>query len=43
MWVLATNVLSRGITDTSIALGAAAGFGYGAYRTTTGDMELLPC
>ena len=40
MWVLATNVLSRGITDTSIALGAAAGLGYGAYRTTTGDMEL---
>ncbi|MDP7620978.1 MAG: ABC transporter ATP-binding protein [SAR324 cluster bacterium] len=40
MWVLATNVLSRGITDTSIALGAAAGLGYGAYRTVTGDMEL---
>ncbi len=40
MWVLATNVLSRGITDTSIALGAAAALGYGAYRTTTGDMEL---
>ena len=40
MWVLATNVLSRGITDTSIALGAATALGYGAYRTTTGEMEL---
>jgi ATP-binding cassette subfamily C protein CydCD len=40
MWVLATNVLSRGITDTSIAVGAAAGLGYGAYRTVAGEMEL---
>jgi len=40
MWVLATNSLSRGITDTSIALGAAAGLGYGAYRTMAGEMEL---
>ncbi len=40
MWVLATNVLSRGITDTSISLGAAAALGFGAYRTTTGEMEL---
>ena len=40
MWVLATNVLSRGITDTSIAVGAAAGLGYGAYRTIAGEMEL---
>ena len=40
MWVLATNSLSRGITDTSIAVGAAAGLGYGAYRTMAGEMEL---
>ena len=40
MWVLATNSLSRGITDTSIAVGAAAGLGYGAYRTIAGEMEL---
>ena len=40
MWVLATNVLSRGITDTSIAVGAAAGLWYGAYRTIAGEMEL---
>ena len=40
MWVLATNSLSRGITDTSIAVGAAVGLGYGAYRTMAGEMEL---
>src|SRR6202022_4459693 len=30
MWVLATNALARGITDTSIACGAAAALIYGA-------------
>ena len=40
MWVLATNSLSRGITDISIAVGAAAGLGYGAYRVIDGEMEL---
>ena len=40
MWVLATNSLSRGITDTAIAVGAAAGLGYGAFRVLDGNMEL---
>ena len=40
MWVLATNSLSRGITDISIAVGAAAGLGYGSYRVIDGEMEL---
>ncbi|MCZ6473295.1 MAG: ABC transporter ATP-binding protein [SAR324 cluster bacterium] len=40
MWVLSTNALSRGITDTGIALGAAATLALGAYRVQAGDMEL---
>ncbi len=40
MWVLATNSLSRGITDTGIAVGAAATLGLGAYRVTAGQMSL---
>ncbi|MHA1153426.1 MAG: thiol reductant ABC exporter subunit CydC [Alphaproteobacteria bacterium] len=40
MWVLATNSLSRGITDTGIAVGAAATLGLGAYRVTEGQMSL---
>jgi len=40
MWVLATNSLSRGITDTSITLGAAASLGLGAHRVATDQMEL---
>ena len=40
MWVLATNSLSRGITDTGIAVGAAATLALGAYRVTEGDMSL---
>ena len=40
MWVLATNSLSRGITDTSIALGAAVSLGLGAHRVATDQMEL---
>ena len=40
MWVLATNSLSRGITDTGIAVGAAATLGLGAYRVTEGAMSL---
>ncbi len=40
MWVLATNSLSRGITDTGIAVGAAATLGFGAYRVTEGAMSL---
>ena len=40
MWVLATNSLSRGITDTCIAVGAAAMLGLGAYRVTEGSMTM---
>ncbi len=40
MWVLATNSLSRGITDTGIAVGAAAALGLGAYRVGQGQMTL---
>ena len=39
MWVLATNSLSRGITDIGIALGAAAALAVSAYRASTGAME----
>ena len=40
MWVLATNSLTRGITDTGVALGAAAALTLGAYRVQSGDMEM---
>ena len=40
MWVLATNALSRGITDTGIAVGAAATLALGAYRVANGVMGL---
>ncbi|GAB4173809.1 MAG: hypothetical protein OHK0024_10480 [Thalassobaculales bacterium] len=40
MWVLATNVLARGITDTAIACGAAAALAVGAWRVEAGEMEL---
>ncbi|MCH6587622.1 MAG: ABC transporter ATP-binding protein, partial [Proteobacteria bacterium] len=40
MWVLATNSLSRGITDTGIAVGAAATLALGAYRVAEGVMSL---
>ncbi len=40
MGVLGTNTLSRGITDTGIAVGAAAALGWGAWRVQTGQMEL---
>jgi ATP-binding cassette subfamily C protein CydCD len=39
-WVLATNSLSRGITDTGLAVGAAVALGYGAYRVEGGAMSL---
>ena len=39
MWVLATNSLSRGITDIGIALGAAAALALSAYRVSEGLME----
>ena len=40
MWVLATNALARGITDTSIACGAAAALIYGATRVEAGALSL---
>ncbi len=40
MWVLGTNVLSRGITDCMIAIGAAAALALGAARVSAGEMEL---
>ncbi len=40
MWVLATNSLARGITDSSIAIGAAAALIYGAVRVESGAMAL---
>jgi ATP-binding cassette subfamily C protein CydCD len=40
MWVLATNSLARGITDASIATGAAAALIYGATRVQSGAMAL---
>jgi ATP-binding cassette subfamily C protein CydCD len=40
MWVLGTNTMGRGITDTGIALGAAIALGWGAYRVSAGEMSL---
>src|SRR5215813_4722950 len=40
MWVLGTNALARGITDTSIACGAVAALIYGATRVEAGAMSL---
>ena len=40
MWVLATNALSRGITDVGIAVGASAMLVLGAYRVIDGAMSL---
>ena len=40
MWVLGTNTLARGITDTAIAVGAAAALAMGAWRVSHGAMSL---
>ncbi|MEM7407559.1 MAG: ABC transporter ATP-binding protein [Pseudomonadota bacterium] len=40
MWVLATNSLSRGITDTGLAVGTAVALGVGAYRVQGGEMDI---
>lgn len=40
MWVLATNSLARGITDTGIAVGAAATLALGAWRVESGETSL---
>ena len=40
MWVLAQSVMTRGITDAGIAIGAAAALGLGAWRVANGKMSL---
>ena len=40
MWVLGTNSLARGITDSAIACGAAGALIYGATRVESGAMAL---
>ena len=40
MWILGTNVMTRGITDAAIAIGAAAALVLGAYRVEAGSMTL---
>lgn len=40
MWVLATNSLTRGITDTGITVGAAAGLAVGVARFHGGELGL---
>jgi ATP-binding cassette, subfamily B, bacterial len=40
MWVLATNTLGRGITDSAIACGAAAALAVGALRVEAGALPL---
>jgi ATP-binding cassette subfamily C protein CydCD len=39
-WVLALGVITRGITDTGMALGAAIALILGAHRVTSGEMSL---
>ena len=40
MWVLGSNTLARGITDTGIAMGAAVALALGAWRVSSGAMSL---
>ena len=40
MWMLATNLITRGIIDVGIGVGAAAAIALGAYRVTHGMMSL---
>ena len=40
MWVLATNALTRGLTDIGIAVGSAAVLAFGAWRVVGGQMGL---
>jgi len=40
MWVLGTNTLARGITDTGIAVGAALALALGAWRVSSGAMSI---
>src|SRR6185436_6142709 len=40
MWVLAVSVLTRGVTDLGMAVGAASALALGAYRVTHGSMGM---
>ncbi|WP_144630532.1 ATP-binding cassette domain-containing protein [Bordetella genomosp. 13] len=40
MWVLSVSLLTRGISDLGVALGAALALTLGAWRVTTGDMSV---
>src|SRR5688572_2106522 len=40
MWVLGVTILTRGITDLGMALGAALALTLGVYRVTQGDMGM---
>ena len=40
MWVLGLNILTRGVTDLGIALGAALALTLGAWRVTQGAMSM---
>jgi ATP-binding cassette subfamily B protein len=40
LWVLGASLVSRGITDLGIAVGAAAALALGAWRVTQGEMSL---
>ncbi|MBV9523319.1 MAG: hypothetical protein JO010_11030, partial [Alphaproteobacteria bacterium] len=39
-WVLSTGLMTRGITDAAIAIGAAAALGLGAWRVAHGEMTV---
>ncbi len=40
MWLLGANTLGRGITDAGMAMSATAALGVGAWRVSTGAMDL---
>ncbi|MBI1735461.1 MAG: ABC transporter ATP-binding protein [Candidatus Rokubacteria bacterium] len=40
MWLLGANTLGRGITDAGMAIGAAAALALGAWRVSTGAMDV---
>ena len=40
MWLLGANTMGRGITDAGMAVGAAAALALGAWRVSTGAMDL---
>ena len=40
MWLTTTGLMTRGVIDMAIALGAAAALGLGAYRVSHGEMSL---